>query len=62
LPPAGSAKYSPAERRFHELYCLLDKTGHTPADILSEVGALTRIDPRKLAEQIRGEETEKRRG
>jgi predicted nucleic acid-binding protein len=27
----------------HELYYLLARTGHTPADILSKVGALTRI-------------------
>jgi len=27
----------------HELYCLLARTGHRPADILSKVGALTRI-------------------
>jgi len=39
----GLGEVGVSREAIHELYYLLERTGHTPADILSKVGALTRI-------------------
>jgi predicted nucleic acid-binding protein len=46
LKHVASGKFgevSVSREAIHELYYLLDRSGHPPADILSKVGALTRV-------------------